>query len=66
MFQVILIAFLIALIFKKHVDDETTLVDMKKLRSAASKHSAGNSRLFWGNVLFSNNDQIHNILFKLI
>ncbi|VDI61828.1 polycystin 2 [Mytilus galloprovincialis] len=45
--KVILIAFLIALIFKKHVDDETTLVDMKKLRTAASKHSAGNSRLFW-------------------
>lgn len=52
MFQVILIAFLIALIFKKHVDDETTLVDMQKLRTAASKHSAGNSRLFWGNVFF--------------
>ncbi|CAC5377683.1 PKD1L2 [Mytilus coruscus] len=58
--KVILIAFLIALIYKKHVDDETTLVDMKKLRSAASKHSAGNSRLFWGNVFFLKMNRITN------
>ena len=39
---------MIAMIFRKHVDDETTLIDMKKMRAAARKHNSGTSRHFWG------------------
>jgi len=59
LFQVIVIAFIIAFILRKHVDDETTFVDMAKIRAVASKYSTKNARRFWGmNKMstFSNNN----------
>jgi len=45
---VIVIAFIIAFVLRKHVDDETTFVDMGKIRAIARKYSSKNARRFWG------------------